>query len=103
MIEPVWNEDLVCNWFGLLVPGPGHVAILVKPLNCTDMTGAIKVAKAAMPEVSTVTVAAGGSGEIDVAYLLRDGEWRAVEPPRGAILREALAFVPAYEGSTHER
>lgn len=91
-IEPIWNEDLMCNWFGLLVPAPGHVVLLIKPLNSTDMSGAVKVATAVMPDVKQIVVAVGGTGEVDVAYFLSNGEWSAGDPPKGAVLKDALAF-----------
>lgn len=88
--EPVWNEDLICNWFGLLVPAPGQVVLLIKPLNATDMSGAIKVASAAMADVNLIVVAAAGTGKIDVSYHLKDGEWEAMHPPKGAVLQDSL-------------
>lgn len=88
--KAVWHEGLMCNWYGLLVLEPGHVVLLVKPLNATDMSGAIKVATAAMPDVTNVIVAAAGSGEIDIAYRLEGGQWHADHPPPRAVLREAL-------------
>ncbi|MDH0865627.1 hypothetical protein [Mitsuaria sp. GD03876] len=90
--EPIWNDDLMCNWFGLLVPEPGHVVLLIKPVNSTDMEGAIKVATSVMPDVRHIIVAVGGTGEVDVVYVLSDGEWKAGDPPRGTVLKQALAF-----------
>lgn len=90
--EPIWNVDLMCNWFGVLVPAPGQVVLLIKPLNSTDMSGAIKVATAVMPEVKQIVVAVGGTGEVDVTYSLSNGEWSAGNPPQGAILKDALAL-----------
>lgn len=98
MSEPIWNDDLMCNWFGLLVPAPGQVVLLIKPHNSTDMEGAIKVASAVMPDVHQIVVAEGGTGEVDVAYILSNGEWAAGHPPNGAVLKEALALRVAAHG-----
>lgn len=90
--EPVWNEDLKCYWYGLLVHAPGHVVLLIKPDNNTDMTGALRVALAVMPEATQVTAVAAADGQVDVTYQLIEGNWEALNPPHGAVLREALAL-----------
>lgn len=90
--EPVWNEGLKCYWYGLLVHEPDHVVLLLKPDNSTDMTGALKVALAVMPEATQVTAAAAAGGQVDVTYQLIEGNWEALNPPQRAVLREALAL-----------
>jgi hypothetical protein len=90
--EPVWNENLKCYWYGLLVHAPCHVVLLIKPDNSVDMTGALRVALAVMPEANEVTAVAAAGGQVDVAYRLIGGDWKALNPPRGSVLREALAL-----------
>jgi len=50
------SDTLKCGWYYLQVMTDGTLAIVIPRLHSPDMTGAIAMAKAVMPEVSAIYV-----------------------------------------------
>ena len=70
------REDLVCRIIELRYNFEAHACQLFLPNhNCTDMTGAINLAKAIDPDVIIVETFEGGKAE--TAYIKLNGEWES--------------------------
>ena len=73
-MESTWSAALVCNWSSIHPgDGPDVIVIQLPKNNCTDMRGAIKIARAVMPKVTTIYTVAGG--KLDTLYLKTGKEW----------------------------
>lgn len=71
------NKILQCCWQSFHVVGPGKLAIALPDGNCTDMGGAIRIAKTLMPDVSVIYTISGG--EPDTMYCKEGKDWKAYE------------------------
>lgn len=74
--DGVYSSALQCHWLRWRVVGPRALAVDVPAGDCVDMTGAIRVAKALMPNVAVIHTLCGG--EVDTMYSRVGKEWRAV-------------------------
>lgn len=74
-----WNEDLKCFWRAIHVKGKNHIRIDLLSGNCTDMGGAIRLAKAVMPEVTRIDTYAGIT-ESTYYVLGENGKWVSNAP-----------------------
>jgi hypothetical protein len=77
-----FSQKLMCRWLSWRAEGPGRLRLDLPDLDCTDMTGTVDTAKSLMPEVTVVSVYAGG--KLDVVYAnaaFADGgtEWTAFD------------------------
>lgn len=79
----VWREDLMCGLVAVVAVLPEHqVRLMLAAGSCTDMAGAISLARDIDPRVRSVVTFSGA--EMDVAYLLTPGgnwEARSAIPP----------------------
>lgn len=73
--EPVFSDELVCNFYAWIVIEEGKLGLLMPKNNCCDMAGAISIAIKIMPEVRVI--ATFSACAIDVVYRLVDGDWVA--------------------------
>jgi hypothetical protein len=74
-----YDLDLKCAWTSWSVTGEQSLRLDMPPSHCCDMTGAIRVARRLMPDVTMIESFAGG--ERDTAYQLQSsGAWRVIRP-----------------------
>lgn len=76
----VWREDLKCSVLGIDYSFVSKVGVLIlPPLCCTDMTGAIEFFRAIDKDVTLIRTIAGD--EPDVVYVRKShGRWVAKDP-----------------------
>jgi hypothetical protein len=67
---------LVTRWCSWVVTGETEMRLDLPPHDCTDMTGCIEVAKFLMPDVTKISVYAGGKPDI-IYEIGSGGEWEA--------------------------
>lgn len=80
-MEYAESRDLLCYWNKWEVVLPTQLAVHVKPGNCTDMTGAIRIGKLLMPAVQEIAVFSGTY--IDIVYRVDgEGKWWAYDDGR---------------------
>lgn len=70
------SDTLQCRWRRWRVIGPRALALDMPPGNCTDMLGAIRVAKALMPDVRELHTFCDGMA--DTMYSCVGGQWQTV-------------------------
>lgn len=80
MIDQLHHRGLLCGLRGIHFPGNGVVELLLPDGHCTDMAGAIRLAKAVTKPMSAyglwcVRTIAGGL--LDTSYEHSDGKWVA--------------------------
>ena len=80
-----FHRDLWCALESISFPCAGLVRLVVPYDHCTDMTGAIKVAKSACRgldgfKLTAIEVVSHGTPRY--GYVLKDGKWIYVEAPR---------------------
>ena len=86
-----WSSGLQCAWTSWSVVDSGILRLDMPPDNCCDMGGAIKAAEVLCPLVWRIDTYAGG--QPDTMYLLRGGEWAAVDTRDARLL---YATYPAH-------
>jgi len=88
----VWSEELVCNIKGLAYVFAERRCVMWLPeANCTDMSGAIRLAKRIDPKVKQIQTLS--DNEMDTCYILEKGKWRAIMPNERAwyMAQDAIA------------
>lgn len=72
------NARLMCSWAKWEVMSLTQLAVHVKPGNCTDMTGAIRIGKYLMPQVKSIAVFSGDA--LNIVYRVdHDKRWWAYD------------------------
>ncbi len=75
LTDGVFSGKLGCFWRSWRVIGPCSLAVDMPPDSCTDMAGAIRVAKALMPNVREIHSFCDGIA--DTKYFCVGGKWSA--------------------------
>lgn len=74
--QECFSDDLKCFWRSIEVAGENRIRIHLQEGNCTDMSGAIKVATALMPDVTHIYTYSGAG--LDSVYVKDNGrKWVA--------------------------
>ena len=69
----VFSAELMCHWISWTAVTDSILRLDLPKLNCCDMEGAIKVARAICPRVCRIYVYS--DGEIDATYIKKNGKW----------------------------
>lgn len=72
----IWNETLICYLSKVDIVDKNTVTFYLPKGQCTNMTGAIKLAKMLTPGVKTINTYSGK--ETDTKYVLRGKQWKAL-------------------------
>lgn len=78
--EGVFSEELQCFWRSWSVLAENILRLELPPGSCTDMSGAIRVAKVLLPDVAAIYVFGDGKPDICYARLREDEPWQAFYP-----------------------
>ena len=70
----VFNTDLVCNLRAITVHRDAVIMFLPKG-DCTDMSGAIKIATSIHPKCKRVVTISGDA--VDMVYQIKAGKWKS--------------------------
>ncbi len=70
-----WSDKLQCYYRGWMVTKEGWLSLILPEGSCTDMSGAIAVATAIMPNVERIQTWSGGIR--DTAYVRKGNNWAA--------------------------
>jgi hypothetical protein len=63
-----WNDELQCHWLSWSTREPKALILELPPENSAHGPAVIRIGKAIMPDVDTITVYAGGMPDIIYAF-----------------------------------
>lgn len=93
-----WSDTLLCYCNSVRVRSTTHVEIFISELSCTDMRGAIAVAKTLMPTVTQIDTFSISLDAMhrDTQYRFVDGQWTST------LFRRPLPKITYVEGSAKQ-
>lgn len=70
---PSFNDLIKCTLSQITVVSSTHIRLDLPKLNCTHMSGAIKLALLITPDAGKITVYV--NGDLDVTYINKSNNW----------------------------